>query len=346
MPPRLSANEVRQISENAQKAIAEEKLKEKELQKIAAKTKSHIKSGYKKQKNSIIAAAIDGDKEIQLDTVFLFKDLIQVGLVVRETGSISSRVKLAESRTDQIKIVEAKDSVMDAFSDFIDESKRDLKDYYFSFKELHENNLEVLLDEMKSNSTHREFGGDEIYADEVSSSLKKKYQPYIDSVNQKLLIYKKLYFKDKLDQYLDDEPYEDIDPSEGEYTFTIDDDTAELLKPASEGNFFTIKWDSEVAHKFMNNPIFSKEGLSWLSDFRGNILIESIFEYIVAAAEEGLNYQTLTFSLTNDGWYFNKESREIYCCNPNDLIEIIKNEKYTVLETKSSEKSFTIKVAW
>lgn len=96
----------------------------------------------------------------------------------------------------------------------------------------------------------------------------------------------------------------------------------------------------------MNDPLLSDSGLAWLATYRGQLLIEAIFESLGEAAEAGKTNLKLDFSLSKDGWYFVRGQKKIYGCMPDELVEIIEKESFTIDDTTSSQKSYSIKVNW
>ena len=96
----------------------------------------------------------------------------------------------------------------------------------------------------------------------------------------------------------------------------------------------------------MNDPLLSDSGLAWLSSYRGQNLIEEIFHSLSTAAEKGKTQLKLEFSLANDGWLFVVGSKKVFCCMPDEINEIIARENFTIDDTTSTEKSYSIKVSW
>ena len=132
----------------------------------------------------------------------------------------------------------------------------------------------------------------------------------------------------------------------GEYLFSDEDEEIDVIKQSVEGNKLKIRWATEAESTFMNYPLLSDVGLVWLSSYRGQNLIEEIFDSLSSAAEMGKTNLKLDFSLTKDGWSFAVGSRKVYCCMPDELVEIIARENFTIDDTKSTQKSYAIKVSW
>jgi hypothetical protein len=80
----------------------------------------------------------------------------------------------------------------------------------------------------------------------------------------------------------------------------------------------------------MNAPLLSDTGLAWLSTYRGQSLVEEVFDALSAAAESGKSSTKLDFSLSKDGWYFLASERKIFSCMPDELVDIIARENFSI----------------
>lgn len=330
MVTRFSASEARLKTENAQKTLEEQLLREKELKKIFAKERAFIREGFDKQRETIISAAIDGQNEIEVETIFLFRELVDVGVQVVEEGLVKKQLVVTGK---VVGVDELKEEILQFFDMFIDAAKGDLKSYYDGFQRFHRLNYEALYEALNSHWSWSEFYGDEIYADEVPQELRDKYSDYIERINERVRAYKGAF-------------EEDDDLITGEYLFSDDDEEMDVLKPSVEGNILKIRWANEAGSTFMNDPLLSDVGLAWLSTYRGQSLVEKVFESLSSAAELGKSTLKLDFSLSKDGWYFLADGRKVFSCMPDELVAIIARENFTIDDTVSTQKSYTIKVSW
>ena len=96
----------------------------------------------------------------------------------------------------------------------------------------------------------------------------------------------------------------------------------------------------------MNAPLLSGVGLAWLSTYRGQSLVEEVFDALSATAESGKSSAKLDFSLSKDGWYFLAGGRKIFSCMPDELVDIIARENFNIDDTVSTERAYSIKVSW
>ena len=336
MVTRFSASEARLKAENAQKTLEEQRLRDKELKKSLARERAFVRDAFEKQSEALISAAIDGHKEIEVESVFLFRELVDVGVQVVEEGLVKKQLVL----TGKVVGVDAiKEEILHLFDLFIDAAKGDLKSYYDGFQRFHRLNYDALYEALNSDWSWSEFYGDEIYAEEIPEELRSKYSDYIERINEKVRAYKGAFD--------DDDDYEDEDDLiTGEYLFSDEDEEIDVLKPSVEGNKLKIRWTTESDKTFMNDPLLSDIGLAWLSTYRGQNLIEEVFESLSCAAEIGKSTLKLDFSLSKDGWYFLAGGRKIYSCMPDELVAIIAREKFTIDDTVSTLKSYAIKVSW
>lgn len=343
MVTRFSASEARLKAEQAKKTFEEQRQRDKELKKHQARERAVIRAGFDKQSESIISAAIDGDTEIEVGSVILFRDLLDSGVQVVETGLVRRQAGKQETVVDVAKREHLKAEILEHFDKFIDDAKGDLKGYYGGLQRFHKFNYDSLYEVIYSQWGWSEFYGDEIYSEEVPDDLKAKYSDYIEKINEKIREYR------GSDEDEDEDKYDDFDDDElvtGEYYFNEDDEEVDVLRPSVEGNKLKIRWTAEEGSTFMNAPLLSDVGLAWLSTYRGQSLIEEVFDALSDAAERGKSSLKLDFSLTKDGWHFLSEGRKIYCCMPDELVGIIEREKFTIDDTTSTDKSYSIKVSW
>ena len=346
MVTRFSASEARLKAENAQKTLEVQRKKDDEQKKSLTKERALIKQGFENQKVKVISAAIDGQTEIVVDSIYLFRELLKFGIEVVEVGLVKKQRQTREKIIAWKKGNEIREEILEHFEVFIDAAKHDLKSYYGGIKRFHFMNYDVLVDIINSNSSGCDFDGDDIYAREVPYELKSKYVEFIEIINQKIEELKDHNEESDFDEDDDDDDYYDGQLVTGEYFFSDDDSQVNLLKPSVKGNKLKIQWTSEVGNTFMNDPLLSDSGLAWLSSYRGQKLIEEIFHSLSTAAEKGKTQLKLDFFLTNDGWMFDVGSEKVFCCMPDELVEIIAREEFTIDDTTSTKKSYSIKVSW
>lgn len=346
MVTRFSASEARLKAESAQKARQNQIANEKIQRRLVAKEKALINKKYLLQRRQIISAAIEAKTEIEVDSVILFGELVSVGIQVIEVGVVKSQSSVIKNIIDVTKCDAIKKELLSLFDKFIDDSKPDLKIYYNGFKHFHKLNYDALYDALNSNWEWSEFIGDDIFFEMVPDDVKSKFETHFSSINSKIKEFKRCN-TNFIVEYDDDDVQADEDNLiSGEFYFSDQDNFIDILEPSIEGNFFKIKWISEVGSSFMNAPLLSDSGLAWLSTYRGQNLIESIFNALSDAAEQAKSSIKLDFSLTKDGWYFLSDGRKVYCCMPDEIVDIIEQENFTIDETLSTDNSYLIKVSW
>ena len=343
MVTRFSASEARLKADRAKKTLGELKIRNDEIKKTLAKERSILKAGFDKQQSQIIFAAIDGKKELQVDAVYLYQDLIKAGVSVLEVGKVKQQFNANNNIEDYDEKEELKKQVLEEFDNFIDESKNDLKEYYGSLKRFHKLNYDAVYDVLNSSEGTR-YSGDDIFFSEVPTYLKSKYYSRIEKINKIIREYKRCTYGFDFGFYSNSKTDEEL--IEGEYFFGADDEEVGVLKPTSEGNILKISWTSEAGDTHMNKPLLSADGLAWLSSYRGQNLIEEVFEALSSAASNGKSTHKLEFSSVKDGWLFVTSSRKIYSCQPNQLAEIIQREGFTVQSETATLKNYSIKVSW
>jgi hypothetical protein len=340
----FSADEARLKAVKAKKIIDELKIKKEVSRQTLVKERAILKAGLDRQQYQIIFAAIDQKTELLVGAVYFYQDLIKAGVKVLEVGEVKNQFVSQHNieEFDNEKEI-LKKQVFKEFDKFINDSKNDLKEYYGSMDRFHKLNFNAVCDALNSNEEAR-YSGDDIFFSEVPKFLMSKYYDNIDNINRKIREYRRCKYNSNSDVYSSSRTDDDL--IEGEYYFGFDDESVDVLKPTHEGNFFKIIWTSESGDTHMNKPLVSAEGLAWLSSYRGQSLIELIFESLSSAAEQGKSIYKLDFSLSKDGWYFLYSGRKIYCCIPVELVGIIEQQSFTIDSTASTDESFSIKVSW
>jgi hypothetical protein len=345
MATRFSASEARLKAENVQKTLEVQRKKDDEQKKILAKDRALIKQGFENQKVKVISAAIDGQTEIVVDSIYLFRELLKFGIEVVEVGLVKKQNQKHEKIIDWVSVKNIKEEILEHFDVFIDAAKDDLKSYYGGIKQFHSENYDALNRVINSNSSWSEFDGDYIFEEEVPDDLKSKYVDFFEIINEKIKELKDCYEEFNANED-DGDYYDDGQLITGEYYFSSEDDEVDLLKPSAKRNLLKIRWNAEAGSTYMNDPLLSDVGLAWLSTYRGQNLIEQIFNSLNSAAEMGKTNLKLDFSLTADGWLFVVGSKNVFCCMPDELVEIIAREEFTIDDTTSTKKSYAIKVSW
>jgi hypothetical protein len=340
---RFSASEARLKAESAQKSLEELRKKNEEQKKSIAKERALIKHGFEQQRARVISAAIDGNTELIVDSVYLFSKLIGSGIQVVEEGLVKKRNLKINEVIELDGREKIKEQILEHFDTFIDASTQDLKHYYGGLKRFHRQNYNALYEVITSEWSWDTFYGDDIYSELVPDDLKSKYFDYFEKINDKIKEFKG--YDGDLDVD-DDEGYDDDQLLTGEYCFGVDDDEVDLLKPSVEGNKLKIRWTADEGGTHMNDPLLSGVGLAWLSTYRGQNLIEEIFGSLSSAAEMGKTNLRLDFSLIKDGWFFVGGGRKVFCCMPDELVELIIRENFAINDVTSTQKTYAIKVSW
>lgn len=357
MVAKFSASEARKKSELAQQRIEQEKKREEaEKRRIAserrkqAKEQALLRASWDAQKNLILNAALDGKHELEIEPpVYFYKDLVDSFINVVETGLVPKQItqdereKYAQVISDSLR--NSQKRIYSLLEKFIENHKEHLLPYYGNIKYMKSSLKEALDEAVESESSI--FDGDEnLWASLKSPSEMARYVPELREITKTIKSYKRTLREANCDPHsVDDVKGPSTELAYGEYLFSDDDKDADKLFPSQKQNKFKIVWEKEPVNKFLNVPLFSGLGLTWLSSYYGQRLICAIFEALKDAAEEGFNQLTLNFNLTNDGWYF-KNSVEYHCCVPDELVEIIEREGFDIEETDATENSYKISVRW
>lgn len=357
MVTRFSATEARKKSQLALERIEKEKQEveaEKKLlaeeRKKQAKEQAVLKAGWEAQKNLILTAAMDGKHELELaPPVYFYKELLESFISVVETGLVrkqlteAERDKYAQVTYDSLKNLHGR--IYSLLDKFIDNHKEHLLSHYGTLKFMKSSLKEALDEAIESDSSI--FDGDENLWSSLSSPTEMaRYVPELREITRTIKSYKKIMAEVKHDPYsVSDIKVSSTELVYGEYFFSDEDTHWDKLTPSKRQNKLKVVWEKEPYSKFLNAPLFSGTGLTWLSSHYGQKLLTALFEALKDAAEDGKEQLTLKFKLTKDGWYFS-DSVDYFCCVPDELVEIVEREGYEVTDTEATDKKYTITVSW
>lgn len=372
MVTKFSAAEARQAVELAKqhaelekRATEQNRLKDDALREKQARIQEAIDQGWAAQKTLIIDAAVDRKKELTLRTpIYKFKNLIDVGIDFIEVGWVKNQEVETNEDLYSYEEYERRSEMIGSLEEGIRVLARELMQaahfdwgqYYGSTEKYVESINRAVEEAIESNSGI--FDGDYILWVNVPDNLRRKYNAHFLHINNAIKFLKKsrtnpLYglpkrVKKKWEEMVN-----------GQYLFSHKDQKVEILGEPQElvtgdddwidedKNHYKVKWISDENSEFMNEPLFTKNGLNWISDEYGQNLLTSIFESLKGAAAKGKSWISLKFKLTNDGWYFIIDAGNNYpSCMPNDLVEIIARQEFIIADTSATSRSYTIKVKW
>jgi hypothetical protein len=346
MATRFSASDARKQTELAKQRIDTERKAASEKKKLQAKKKAAINASWEKQRIEILSAAVDGKHEHHIENaVYKFMDLVDLGLKVIETGLVKYQFNGRDAQADKVKLEKLHERIFNSFNEFIDASKNDMSEYYGGttvyFKTLNEELYENISADFFS-----DFLGDDVMWNEVPEEISHRYVKHFAIISERIKAYKD--FKEVVDFGMEDDSEVDVDVLvNSEYIYSDDDVASAVLTPTKVGNKLRITWSADLGAAHMNDPLFSDEGLTWLSSDTGQELLTSIFESLRSAAASGKTDATLTFELAHDGWFFKpRHGDSIYSCMPDEVVELIALEGFNVADTDSTETSYKIFVTW
>lgn len=372
MVTRFSAAEARQNVELAkmqaelEKHAAEDRKRQEDaLREKQARLQAAIDEGWEAQKTLLIDAAVDGKKELILEPpIYKFQSFIDVGIDFIEVGWVKNQeidkdddlyANKDYERRDE-KILSLEEGIRVLTRDLIVAAESDWKKYYGSI-EKYVTSIDSAVSEA-IDSTSGVFDGDYVLWVDVPTRLRQKYSSHFLHITNAIKFLKKsrqnpLYGlpsrkKKKREEML-----------RGEYHFSNRDQKVDVLgepeEPTEDGddwldedkNHYKVQWTSDEIPEFMSEPLFSRTGLNWISDEHGQKLLEAVFDSLKGAAVKGRDAASLKFKLTSHGWYFVNDAGHHYqSCMPNDLVEIIARQDFTVVDTTSSANSYAINLRW
>lgn len=342
MVTRFSAADAREKVERAKREAADRRKEAEALLKEQLLAQAKIKDGWEEQRLKIIDAAVDGADFFGAQTIYLPNDLLNLGFQLSERGVI---VESIEEKNNAI-LSEYREDIFRLFEDFIYSIKIDvlfnrehlLSDFY---EPRYQALSSAVCDEIdKTANLHH------VLMEGLPGELAKKYTVYVDKIINALNAYT-FYRAD-----LEIQTKSQIKPIEenlvpGERAFNAGDSMERLLVPVHENNEFRVFWHSANQRYCLSEPLFSNEGIFWLSKITGQHLISQIFDALAQSAGNGRRKHGLTFQLEEEGWFFEREKGNlIFSCMPDELVELVERQGFTVYDTQATDHSYRIKVSW
>ena len=372
MVTKFSASEARQTVELAkqqaerdQKANEARKRDEDALREKQSLIQEAIDRGWAAQKTLIIDAAIDRKKELTLRTpIYKFRNLIDVGIDFIEIGWVKNQEVETNEDLYSYEDYERRSEMIGSLEEGIRLLTRELMQaahsdwgQYYGSVEKYIESINRAVDEAIE-STSGVFDGDYILWVDVPGHLRRKYGTHFSHITNAIKFLKKsrtnpLYgLPKRIKKKREEMVY-------GQYIFSYKDQRVEILGEPHEllndddgwvdedKNHYKVKWISDENLEFMSEPLFTKNGLNWISGEYGQNLLDAIFDCLKGAAAKGKNITSLKFKLNNDGWNFVNDAGYHYpSCMPDDLVEIIARQDFIIADTSATSRSYTIKVKW
>lgn len=353
MVKRLQPDNLKLRSEVAKKKLSDDRRTEQNLKREQDEISKSLQALWESQRTKIINAAIEGADRVELDPpVIFYKKLIREGIDVVEEGLISGELMVkAWKKTCADDLSKIRDEVLAEFDKFIDAAKSDLKEYYGGVRRLHEFNYSSLIDAMETDGWGFGFRGDyfigdEIFFNEVPQDLRENFQDYLDRINEKIKEYRNFIKNSGIkDEAEESDLRFNLDRSDSEYTYDLDDENADKLEPCEEGNMIFAYWLGESEQMCLHEPLLSREGLSWISSVHGQSLLQAINDSIEISSDLGRRKCILDFSLRDDGWFFKFNEKSVPSCLPEDVIDLIKQDGLAI-SCKPKKDAFSITVEW
>lgn len=310
-----------------------------------------LENAFSEQRRSVLMAASEGLSEYATTQIVSLKRLLKLGLQVVETGEVPKRFKVV--KPDPAKVASYKTALATLLNDFLKTARYDLADYYGGYKVFCEVNHLMLHKALERASYKSDYSGYDLFLDPfilLKNDLSLQIDPYrledhaeqLEAMNQKIKEYADYLYQIEEDSFkAQDEPIEYI---KGEYVFDVFDDE-DYIKPKTKGNKLLIRWDSDEVSTHLKKPIFSDVGLTWLSTFRGQTLLDVLLGFIEADASEGKDKSCLTFG-NNMGWYFANSEKKTFSCDPKDLQEILVLRGFKVGVKKIDRLKVQLLISW
>ena len=357
----LPANDARNLADLAKKRLAEEKRLALEAEEEQKNYLQLVQEGWDQQMKTMIAAAVEGTNGVNLiNPIYLFSQLIQLGFQIYEVGWVKNQEVVDLNRLDKNELqvrtnwlTSLSTGVQELFDNFISGSQADIAPYYGGSDRYQMKMLKALNESFLEKETV--FDGDHTMWVDVPERIRDKYRSHFGHISNAIRYYKRasLDLSYKIPQK---SVVELPDLIFGEYQFSQECKAQDILVPekkieknAAKANFFKVNWKvkSKFKVEFLQEPLFSCQGLSWISNEYGQELVESVFFTLRKASERGDSKVVLFFEKTKDGWNFlNHFEYRKPSCSPEDINQILSLAGYKITKTNSGSSKFNIHVAW
>jgi hypothetical protein len=311
---------------------------------------------------TMIAAAVKGSKSVNLkQPIYYFKILIQLDFRVYEVGWVKNQKVENLNNEPTKKELQIRDTwlgtleagIYELFEAFINQSKVQMSPFYGGDIKYRQKMLNALNESLSAKESV--FDGDYTMWVDVSDRLRNKYSSHFIHITKAIQNYKRAVADPSYK--IPGKPVVTLpDFILGEYEFSHEDKAEDILVPeeksgksVAKANFFKVKWSikSKVAVDFLQEPLFSCQGLVWLSTEYGQQLVESIFSTLQNVSEKGASKAILIFEKNKEGWYFiNHLMQRKPSCSPEDISQILSLANYEISDTKSYPAKFSIHVVW
>jgi hypothetical protein len=319
------------------KALEEIRINEEEKKRNLKKKKALL-NGWKKQKELILKAAMDGEHELTLSsTIFYFKKLLDLGFKVVEVGRVLNQNIDAEKIELLSNLKKLENLPYQLLEKFIDNNQKILQPIYGSKKFMYSSLSGALDESIQSKSSI--FDGDAI----VWSSLKKKdlaiLKPEFDEITKSIIGYKK--YHSEMQSGLHDIPEYVV----GRYNYSYEDSSVGELKLNDIGNLFKISWNKNTQNEYCNKVLFSAEGSAWVASIHGQHLFGKIFTLIKFSSSKGLRAINLNFEFFEKFWRY-KEQFSISSCHPEEIANLLEYEGFRVNKKLPTANEFILEISW
>jgi len=344
MVTRFSATEARTTSELAIKENELSKRIEVELKKKKAKESAEFKASWEAQRKQLIMAAINAKDTLYVEKyVCGFSKLMTLEFFVSEFDARKSKPNDSLNNfksKNGVTVKEKREEVLALFDEFVDATQNEMKEYFGGLAEYYKEQYKILCDAWDYG-----YNFTCAYSSSMPDGIDDKYRHFYDDINKKIIEYKE--YKECKELNPDDSDVdENEDSDENEYLFDADEVADDYMYPSAKKRALKIEWIDHESEDFFNNEIFSNKGLAWLSKSNGQSLLNAIFDGLKRASQSGKTKHKIKFSYTNDGWYCLDGSKKIHSCLPDELIEFLEWEGFTLDETISNESSYEIHLSW
>lgn len=348
MVTRFTATEARQNTELAKQKIANEKksLKAAEIEKT--KELAAIEAGWKLQSEELLKAAIDGKTSLKFEErIFNLQKLISLGFRVYEEGAIETELLTKNLDPHARNINVAKKRIFKCFDLFIDASKSEVAHNFLDIEDYHATVYSLLLEHM--NGDYDDFSNED---DDtlllILSGMDELAGCDLDHFNHELLQVEKAVkvYKALMQSIDDDGP--DVTKTLGQHEFTDEDVDVSVRTPTEDGNFLVVDWSENHDDFFLNDPLFSVDGLSWLSGKYGQQLMSSIFDFLRIETDKGKRSAVLKFEMFNaQGWFFiDARGMDVYSCVPDEIPSLVQSDGFSLVDTTSTKSKYSITLSW
>lgn len=353
----LDPKAIRKVTEQAQKAIVADENKKALLKRNEALKIKRLKKLYGNQMRTVLDAALNGKRQIEVDSIIYLRRLLEKNIAVFEIpykNIINRKLSASEKNID----AEFNKELYKLFIDFENSAGYDLAKFFGSAKNFKNDGFLMLQKAAESIRIRYIYKDLEIFENPFNISLDHytgvnfdkalvtKHSCLAKNINDK--IYARGIAIEKFNEASPDNPFDwnqEIEDVDYEFDYKDADENDIQIFPTSSKHALIINWDSEDEIILLDQCLFSKDGLLWLTSEKGEGFKQTLFNHIKKDAKKGFGESILKLKFINLMWIIDLDD-QVHCFNPINTIKFLLAMDFKAVLIKATKNAAEIKISW